>query len=253
MTTLMLPDQGLIELLDLIEDSDTVELKLTVPDSDIHSTTQKLGLDTLDAQIRQVVFFDTRDLTLHNAGIVVRARRIQGGAGDTVVKLRPVRPDQLSEDLRTAKRFGVEVDAIPGGFVCSASMKGKSSAAKIGKVLDGSLGIRDLLSKRQRAIYKEHTPADLKLRHLAILGPLTLFKLRWQPADLDRRMVAELWLYPDGSRILELSTKCLPVETFDVAVRTSAYLSQIGIDLTGEQQTKTKTALQYFTSIRAAD
>ena len=59
-------------------------------------------------------------------------------------------------------------------------------------------------------------------------------------------MVAELWLYPDGSRILELSTKCLPCEAFQVAAQTRAFLTSRGIDLGGEQQTKTKAALEYF-------
>jgi hypothetical protein len=56
-----------------------------------------------------------------------------------------------------------------------------------------------------------------------------------------------LWLYPDGSRILELSTKCKPKEAFDVAAETRAYLSECGVNLEGEQQTKTRTALEYFT------
>jgi hypothetical protein len=59
-------------------------------------------------------------------------------------------------------------------------------------------------------------------------------------------MVAELWLYPDGERILELSTKCLPSEGFQVAAETRAYLASRGVDLYGEQQTKTRTALEYF-------
>jgi hypothetical protein len=37
-----------------------------------------LGMDALQAQIRQVFFFDTLELTLNGAGVVVRARRIQG-------------------------------------------------------------------------------------------------------------------------------------------------------------------------------
>jgi len=60
-------------------------------------------------------------------------------------------------------------------------------------------------------------------------------------------MVAELWLYPDGSRILELSTKCLPSEAFQVAAESRAFLTERGIDLSGEQQTKTRTALEFFT------
>ena len=58
--------------------------------------------------------------------------------------------------------------------------------------------------------------------------------------------MAELWFYPDGSRILELSTKCKPAEAFDVAARTRVYLSERGVNLSGEQQTKTRTALEYF-------
>jgi hypothetical protein len=58
--------------------------------------------------------------------------------------------------------------------------------------------------------------------------------------------VAELWFYPDGARILELSTKCRPSEAFDVAARTRAYLSERGVNLSGEQQTKTRIALEYF-------
>jgi hypothetical protein len=59
-------------------------------------------------------------------------------------------------------------------------------------------------------------------------------------------MVAELWLYPDGSRIFELSTKCLPSEAFQVGVESRAYLESQGLDLSAEQQTKTKTALEFF-------
>ena len=55
-----------------------------------------------------------------------------------------------------------------------------------------------------------------------------------------------MWFYPDGSRILELSTKCLPEDAFQVAGETRAYLVERGIDLDGEQQTKTKTALEFY-------
>lgn len=252
MTARSLSDPQLTELLTLIDGADTVELKLTVPDTDIASARQTLGLDPLKGELRQVVFFDTPDLALNRAGVVVRARRRQGGAGDTVVKLRPVLPEQLSPELRMHESFGVEVDAMPGGYVCSASMKGKATSSEVWDVLGGSRSIRDLLSKDQRSFYKEHAPEGLKLRDLSTLGPITLLKFQWKPASFDRKLVAELWLYPDGSRILELSTKCQPAEAFDVAARTRALLTQHGIDLSGEQQTKTKAALEYFAAIAPA-
>ena len=58
--------------------------------------------------------------------------------------------------------------------------------------------------------------------------------------------MAELWLYPDDGRILELSTKCAPGETFQVAAEARAFLTERGVDLSGDQETKTKKALEYF-------
>ena len=66
------------------------------------------------------------------------------------------------------------------------------------------------------------------------------------PRELGRRFVAEMWLYPDGSRVLELSTKCLPREAFQVAAEARAYLASRGVTLGGGQQTKTKTAMAFF-------
>ena len=118
-----LTDEQLGELLALVKDADSVELKLTIPDSDHRSTAARLGLDPLDAEIRQVFFFDTPDLALDQAGVVVRARRVQRKGDDSVVKLRPVVPSELPPELRASPDFGVEVDALPGGFVCSGSYK----------------------------------------------------------------------------------------------------------------------------------
>ena len=123
-----LTNEQTAELLALTKGADSVELKLTVPEADHRSAITALGIDPLDAQIRQVFFFDTPDLTLNDSGVVVRARRVQGKGDDTVVKLRPVVPDDLSSKLRKSPTFGVEVDAMPGGFVCSGSFKGVAEA-----------------------------------------------------------------------------------------------------------------------------
>ena len=40
-----------------------------------------------------------------------------------------------------------------------------------------------------------------------------------------------MWLYPDGTRILELSTKCAPGEALQVAGETKAFLTGLGVDL----------------------
>src|SRR5262245_27449952 len=102
--------EKLPELLDLITGADSVELKLTGPMSDRAPSGQALGVDPLDAQIRQVYFFDTPDLALNKQGLVVRARRVQKKGDDSVIKLRPVVPEELPDDLRASENFFVEVD-----------------------------------------------------------------------------------------------------------------------------------------------
>jgi hypothetical protein len=241
-----LTDGQLQEVLDLASHADSVELKLTVPDSERRSTVDALGMDPLEAQIRQVFFFDTPDLTLNHHGVVVRARRVQGRGDDTVVKLRPIVPGELPPSVRKAKTMVVEVDAMPGGYVCSASFKGALASPQVRQVAAGDRAIRKLFSKEQRDFYAAHAPEGLGLDDLTVLGPINVLKLKFTPERLRRRMVAELWLYPDGERILELSTKCLPGEGIQVAGETRAFLAERRIDLYGEQQTKTKTALEYF-------
>jgi hypothetical protein len=171
-----LSDADLVKLLPLLEGADSVELKLTVPESEQRSTLRALELDPLDAQIRQVYFFDTPDLALDAHGVVVRARRVQRRGDDSVVKLRPVMPSELPAKLRPSRDLVVEVDAMPGGYVCSASLRGDLGTTDVKEVAAGGRSVSRLFSKRQRA-----------------------------------------------------------------------FLAEKGLDLSGEQQTKTKMALRYYT------
>ena len=239
-----LTEEQLREAMDLVKDADSVELKLTIPEEEHRSAVTELGMDPLDAQIRQVYFFDTPDLALNERGVVVRARRVQRRGDDSVVKLRPVVPHELPSHLRKSPNFVVEVDAMPGGFVCSASFKGETT--DVIDVAHGDRPIRKLFSKEQRAFYEDNAPAGLNLDDLTILGPITVLKLKFTLQGLDQEVVAEMWTYPDYSRILELSTKSRPGEALQTAIRAKLLLKERGVDVTGEQHTKTKTALEYF-------
>jgi hypothetical protein len=242
-----LADAQLGELLDLVRGADTVELKLTVPESDQRSAVAALEMDPIDAQIRQVFFFDTPDLALNAAGVVVRARRVQRKGDDSVVKLRPVVPAELPAKLRRSSGFGVEVDAMPGGFVCSASLKHQlGTGGDVKEGVAGDRAVRKLFSKDQREFFRTHAPNGIELDDLSVLGPIFVLKLKFTPDGSSRSMVAEMWLYPDDSRILELSTKCAPNQAFEAAAEARAFLAGRGIDLTGEQQTKTRRALEFF-------
>ena len=245
-TTPGLSDAQLVEFLALTKGADSVELKLTVPMSDRSRAGAALGVDPLEGQIRQVYFFDTPDLALNKRGLVVRARRVQGRGDDSVVKLRPVVPEELPPVLRRSPNFGVEVDAMPGGYRLFRLDEARPRDDRRQGSGDRQRPVRKLFSKEQRALYAAHAPDGLELESLSILGPIFVLKLKLVPEGYGRRLVAEIWMYPDNSMILELSTKCAPSEAFQKAAELKAFLTQRDIDLTGEQETKTKKALEFY-------
>ena len=169
-----LSDRDFEELVGLMKGADSIELKLTVPAPDHGQAVTALGMDPLDAQIRQVFFFDTPDLALYKQGVVVRARRVQRKGDDSVVKLRPVVPNELPADLRASRAFGVEVDAMPGGFVCSGSMKhalgtkdvreaARGEASPAQAVFEGAAGaVRRARARRDRPGRSVRPGADLR-------------------------------------------------------------------------------------------
>jgi hypothetical protein len=241
-----MPAASLTELAALARGSDAVELKLSVPAPNHSATIRGLGLDPVEAQPRQAYFFDTANLDLSKAGLVVRARRIQGGRADTVIKLRPVDPATIDPELRRSASFKVELDVVPGGFVCSASFQGVCTGKEVLDMTAGKMPLSALFSKEQRAFYKAHAPAGLKMKSLVTLGPTFLLRTKHNPKDFPKGVTVEMWLYPDGSRILEVSTKCLPEEALQVVGEFKAFLVKCGVDVHGKQETKTRTVLEFF-------
>ena len=245
-----LSGEELERLLSLLKGADSVELKLTVPDGCAPSG----GEGPADRPAR-CADPPSRLLRHPRPGPQPGGRRGArppgaGGVGDdSVVKLRPVEPDDLPAKLRRSPGFGVEVDAMPGGYVCSGSMKAKIGVGRGRQgdtrrptahpqaVHQGAAKMSATMPRGHRARRPRHG-ARPDLRAQVEVGA---------PAGFDRRLVAEMWLYPDGLRIVELSTKCLPSEAFEVAAQTRVgFLADRGIDQGGEQQTKTRTTLEFF-------
>ena len=142
---------------------------------------------------------------------------------------------------------------MPGGFVCSGRLKAAVDPPIVRNAVRGEMPLRRLFTKEQRKLFAAHAPEGVALDDLSVLGPIFVLKLRLTPEELRRRLVVELWLYPDGSRLLELSTRCAPSDAFQAAAEVRAYLAGRGIDLSGEQETKTRKALTYFAAVMHED
>jgi len=184
------------QILALSRNAKSIEIKLSIPASGHRATIKSIGLDPVEAQPRQVFFFDTPDMALNRAGLIVRARRIQGGTADTVVKLRPVDPATVDAELKHSESFKVELDIMPGGFVCSASYKGVATGEEVLEVTTGEKPLHSLFSKGQRAFFAQHAPAGIDMDSLLVLGPTFLLKAKHKAEDFRFPLTIEMWLLP---------------------------------------------------------
>ncbi len=241
-----LPDEELTGLLASTRLADCIELKLVVPTWSHQATCESLGVDFRGAARRKVYYLDTKDLQLKRRGVVARIRSVENRPDDSVVKLRPFVTDGLPARLRRSKHFGVEVDAMPGQFVCTGAMSRRLGKNDVQKAVARRRRLPTLFSSEQRALL----PGRIRIKDLSLFGPVDVRRAKLRPRGTGLRLAVERWTYPDGSSILELSTRCAARAAVPVAAQLASVLRAYEIDLSGTQLTKTQATLSYFRCAR---
>ena len=110
----------------------------------------------------------------------------------------------------------------------------------------GQRPIRKLFSKEQRAFYADHAPEGLELDDLSILGPIFVLKLKFTPKGSTAGWSPRCGSTPTARGSSSSRPSACPTEAFQVAAETRAFLAERGVDLGGEQETKTRKALEFF-------
>ena len=194
------------------------------------ATIQGLPMDPVEAQPRQVFFFDTPDLALNNAGVVVRARRSQGGRGDTVIKLRPVVPAELPASTpqagRLQRRGGRPARRLRLLRVVQGPQPRRRRSATRSPARCRSGGCSP---RRSAQFYREHAPEGLELDSLVPLGPDVPAQDALRRPRRPRRRCARRSSPRCGStRTARGSSSsrrsAAPAEAFAVAIEARAYL-----------------------------
>ena len=120
-----------------IDAMDAVEIKDTIrPDQELRAE-RAMELEADTAEIRVVYFYDTPELTLFDAGTVLRARLVKGDDDDSTVKFRPVDASKISGEWRRVEGFKLEADFVGDRVVCSASLT-SSVARQVRRSVDMS-------------------------------------------------------------------------------------------------------------------
>ena len=233
--------------------ADRVEIKVIVPE---HAHEQILAAlrSGRDARTRTLYYLDTPDLQLARCGVVVRARHLGGGSGrcDSVVKLRRSGPAVLPGPVLRSANLRTEIDALPGLSLWSAALTGSVRPPVLRAATRGRLPLSTLLSAEQSAFFTSCTGGELRVEDLVVHGPVTVTRMPTGTAGSGKMMTVESWLYADGTRLLEVSTKCAAARAVRVARETEMFLGEHGVDRLGPQETKTRVTLAHLTRVSTA-
>jgi hypothetical protein len=239
----------MLEIIDKLGDVGSVELKMSVPSEQLMGL-RTIKADPLTGVLREVVFFDTPDLTLYKNGIVLRGRRTQQKQDDTVVKLRPCVPADLTREIRSSPNLKVEMDVTASGHVVSSSLQGARPAGTMSEVLEGKMNLGKFFTKEQRSFLVDRWPDGLGWDDLVPLGPAYVILIKAVPLGYSRKLTLEIWHFPGELPLVELSTKGTPTDIFVVRKEILEYLGSRGLKATGEQEPKTRKALEFFAAHR---
>jgi hypothetical protein len=233
-------------LADAVTAMDAVEIKVTVrPDEELRAE-RAIQVDEDTADIRQLYFYDTLDLDLLEAGVALRARLVKGDADDSTVKFRPVDGGSISEEWRRLEGFKLEADCVGTRTVCSASLTCPQKRDEITEVADGARGIDKLFSKDQERFLSEFYKRPVDFRTLRVMGPIRVLRWKLKQKDFAHELTVEEWRLPDGNDLVEVSIKVGPDGAFAARAAFDKHLRSLKLDPRGAQETKTRTALEYF-------
>jgi len=223
------------------------ELKVTIDAAQIARARSRLSLLNANSQTRRIWFFDTPALDLYEAGVIVRAREIDGEDDDSTIKLRPFTETQLARAFRTLDELKCETDRDITKATPACSLGADQDEGEIVAVDAGERAIDQLYSSEQEDLLATYGP-DVALDGLVALGPIPARVWTVRSHDLPAKLTAELWYMPDGTQSLELSMRVDTADADDGQDDLLGFVDDRGLDLSADQESKTRRALDSFAS-----
>jgi len=230
----------------LVSGANSIEIKVTIPESQVDSSLARFGLTIANDEERYVYFYDTPDLDLHRAGIITRARRVVGDQHDSTVKFRPVIPDHVASKWRTFSDFKIEADASEKGVTKSASFSMPVRKGVIKRIAAGEIAIEELFTKDQQAFLLSMANRNIDFSTMMVFGPLRAHRWKFEDPGCPWPITAEVWVREDGARMMEASIKAPVVQAAAAMGGFTAFLAEFGAERDVEEQAKTRWALMYY-------
>ncbi|MGQ0573475.1 MAG: hypothetical protein ACT4RN_04630 [Pseudonocardia sp.] len=182
---------------------------------------------------------DTPTLDLVRAGVEIRLRRRARGRYDLSVCARR---SGTARSRVTVPGVRVELDVVPGALWQDIEVRREVDSAAAAEVIAGAAASRSLLTATQHSWARcggNSVVGDHQLRQLRVHGPLMVNRVKVGAARLGlRRADLELFRYPSGRELLELSTRCWPRDVCTTASAFEQLLDERDVAIAREHRTK---------------
>lgn len=226
---------------------DRVEIKVLIrPDQELKAA-RALQVNEGTAEVRVIYFYDTPNLALFEAGVVLRARLLKGDDDDSTVKFRPVDAGAIAAKWQQLPGFKLEADCSGDDVVCAASLTARQVRDEIDAVADRKRSIVKLFSKEQERFLNEFYDGRVDFGELQIFGPIRALRWQLRHRDFAHTLCVEEWRLPDGDDLVEVAIRAPAASARQARREFEDHLNALGLDPHGNQVTKTRTALKFFT------
>jgi hypothetical protein len=131
-------------------------------------------------------------------------------------------------------------------IVRSASFTTAQRDKEIEAVASGARLIEKLFTSEQEAFLTAFSPMAVDFGALVALGPIASLRWKFEDEGLPYEICAEEWRLPNGHDLLELSIKSTSQQAAAARAAFEGFLRELGFEVDGGQETKTRAALEYL-------
>ncbi|MFM2153600.1 MAG: hypothetical protein RL199_2035 [Pseudomonadota bacterium] len=220
------------------------ELKVSIRPDQLKAAVRTLGLTDAKAEARSIYFYDTKDLSLFERGLILRARKVKHGADDSTVKMRPLVSSKVDKEWFGLRGFKCEEDRTGKRSVESCSLTEEQDPGEIDDVASGDRSVDKLFSRDQEAFASAYGPPGPPWDDLIPLGPIAAKAWKLTVKGFETKLSAERWTLPDGIDLLEVSIKVAREDADRMQSALTHFLKKKGLDASTTQETKTRVALE---------
>ena len=153
---------------------------------------------------------------------------------------------RISRDWKQLEGFKLEADCVGHRVVCSASLSAVQRRGEIDDVAKGKRSVGKLFSKDQERFLSEFYKGLLDFQRLRVMGPIRVLRWKLTHKNFPHELTPEEWRLPNGDDLVEVSIKVPPKKAPQARKEFDKHLRGFALDPKGAQETKTRTALEYF-------